>query len=327
MQYPRDRAGYIFAVVLSVCFASSLSAETLRELLDGSHVPTSKWTSLELAERVQGAVGKRGQETWVAYRILDGELSAGPLRAALYNSQNNAVRRQDKLLNEADVCVTSPEELKFVGEFALISTSISPSAGCILVVSKSLSLQQTLYGFAPVEVAPGTVALIESMRHFAPVHPERLQLGELQARTVTELYPPKDDLLRTRFIAENAKHLPDADTCMQENISCDAQQFDEDIEGLNSDRQGHFAFLAIQAATYRPESPTGDEGLSQTVLYIYAKSISGWLFCEQEVPANELDDVRKKLAAGFDQVASRCSPKQKVVPDMSTAGANPFLKP
>ena len=259
--------------------------------------------------------------------MLDGELLVGPLQIALYNSQNGVVRRQEHLIDETNVCLTSPYELKFVGEFTLIDTQISPSAGCILVVSKSLSHKQTLYGFSAVEVAPDIIVLIESMRHFAPVHPERLQLGELRTGTTAELYPPKDDLLRARFIAQYARHLPDAAACMQQNEPCDPQQFDESIEGLTGDRLGRFAFLASQASIHRSEDPVGDQGISQTVLYIYAKSRSDWLFCEQEVPASELEDVKNKLAAGFDQIASRCTPKQKVIPDMSTAGANPFLKP
>ncbi len=97
------------------------------------------------------------------------------------------------------------ESIYLIGEFTLVSTSVSPSAECMFVFNKELRPLQTLFGFGPVEVEPHQIVFIEYMIHFAPVHPERLQLADLLTGKTAELYPHQRRCSSYRLITEHDK--------------------------------------------------------------------------------------------------------------------------
>ena len=298
-------------------------AETLRELLLASHIPVTSFSDSELTGNVNGTTSSRAQITLVVYRALSGEMLSGPVQLVRYDKSSGHVYRRKLQESQEDVCAGSVGDPNFIGEFTLLSTSISPSAECLLVLGKRLELVRTLYGFSPVEVAPETVVLTENMIHFAPVHPERLQIADLRHGTTQELYPPKADALRAQLAREHAKHMPADETCMRMNDPCDPEMFDEDISALQTDGKGRFSFIANQSASHSTEEgKSPDIVASQVVLYVYARSEKGWLYCEQRLPGSD-----EQPNVSFDDAVTRCTPGLPVVPDGSTAVYNPFLKP
>ncbi len=115
--------------------------------------------------------------------------------------------------------------------------------------------------------------------------------------------------------------------CARMNDPCDSRQFDEDIRSLASDGHGRFGFLALQSASHSEvEGQSPKTVVAQTVLYLYASTQDGWRYCERKVDDSEIEALDKELKFHLSNIAASCAPNLSVVPDMSTADDNPFLK-
>lgn len=324
----RQRSSRCLKVIFLLFFlqvtAFSATAEELKELLASGGIPPTSFAPPELVAPVQGYAVEGDGRVVLAYRGLKGELLTGPTKLIRYDQSSGRVLRAELPLPEDDVCSGSVEEMKLVREFALLTVSISPSAACLIVVGDDLKLRKVLYGFNPIEVEPGRVVIIENMIHFAPVHPERLQLADLGSGKTWELYPPKDDLLRAELAAEHAKHMPSQEICTRMNDSCKPGEFDEDIRALGTDGKGRFAFLVPQSASHAVKEGEPPETVaSQAVLYVYQRDGDGWLYCENKVDKSHIEGLSRLLRFNFDSVAKRCQPKLTVIPDTSTMSYNP----
>lgn len=321
-----------FGMLLLLLFAtgSLSSAATLQDLLDQQGVPRDSFSKDELSAAVDGAAKSDDGRVVIAYGQVDrltGSALVGPISVLQFDKASRAVLRKQIPQDQTSHCGGAPGDVSFVDEFILVQTHINPSAGCILALDESLALQKTLYGFAPVRVAPGQIVLIEDMIHFAPVHPERLQLVDLHRWTDSELYPPKGDPTRKNLAAQNAAKMPPQAVCMANNESCDPADFDETIRELASDGQGRFAFVALQEASHAPKEGEDKEPVaSQSVLYVYQRQGAGWRYCQQELPDPEVDAVSQQLRSAFDKVSSRCIPRRVVFPDLKTQKYNPFVR-
>lgn len=316
-----------FAVAALLCAGFNSSAETLKNALSANQIPIAFFSSAELAESINYAAASNESRTILAFLPVKGDTFVGPLRLIRFEKATGVVSQPNLKLDESDACSGSPLSITFVGNYTLLSVHLNPSAGCLLVFDGHFDPPEKLYGFGPIEVAPDQIVLIESMRHFAPTHPERLQLADLRRHITRELYPPQGDALRAQLIAEHARHMPSAQTCMSMNDPCDPANFDEDVRAVATDGHGQFSFLVLQSASHatREEQPP-DTVVSQAVFYQYRQAKDGWLYCEQKISASEADALAKSLEQGFNSVATHCTPHLPVVPDMSTAGSNPFMK-
>lgn len=315
----------IFVALLLISCAAS--AQTLKQLLLSEAIPPNAFQEAELQQEVQAISARQENTLFIAYKQVTRDVLSGPIRLVSYDRASGAVTRRDLELDPTDVCSGSLWGISFIEDFVLISTSISPSAICTHVVDPSLHLRRTLYGFSPELIAPKQIVIIENMIHFAPVHPERLQLNDLGSGATVELYPPKDDALRSQLAAENAKHMPSAQTCARMNDPCDPAIFDEDISAFGTDGRGRFAFIVSQSASHAMKEEEPSETVaSQSVLYVYLRNKSGWLYCQQKLEESEVERLSSAQKLHFEDAVSRCTPNLSVVPDMSTATYNPFLK-
>ena len=299
----------------------SCSGETLKELLVFNYVPLAPFNQSELAEAVQGVGNSNDQQVVLAYRKLSGEVLVGAPQLIRYNEAIGTVLRAEEQVDETSVCSGSIGDIRFIGEFTLLSTEVSPSAECLLILDKDFKVQKTLYGFSPVEVAPNLVVIIENMIHFAPVHQERLQLADLGNGATSELYPMKGDALRAQLISEHMKHIPTRETCARMNDPCNPEKFDEDVRSLGTDGKGRFAFLVLQSASHATTSEKSPVPVtSQAVLYVYKQNSTGWRYCEEKIAdSHQVEALDKSLHSDFDQVVTRCTPTLLVVADISAA--------
>jgi hypothetical protein len=246
-----------------------------------------------------------------------------------YDKKRGVLLKFDEI-DKTNNCYGSIVGVTVADSFTLLSIHLSPSAECVFVLDDQFAQKAVLYGFGPKPVAPNQVLLIEDMIHFAPVHPERLQLVDLKLGTKTELYPPKGDAMRAKLASENAAHMPTQSICMKMNDPCDPKLFDEDIAGIATGTGGRFAIIVNQwagHATVEEQPPV--TAASQSVLYIYARSDRGWEYCESAISGEEA--AKRTQGVGmrswqFDDTAGRCIPNLPVVPDMTTGVMNPFLE-
>lgn len=318
--------GLHVALALLCGMSTAGRGETLKEFLMRNHVPIGSFSRTELMQAVQGLGKSDGQKMVLAYVAIEGGVVSGPARLLKYDASSGTLFSQQTPLKKEDVCSGPIEHIYLFGEVNLVSTGISPSAECLLVLDRALELRKVLYGFGPVEVAPGLVVITENMIHFAPVHPERLQLADLARGATMELYPAQGDALRERLIAAHATQMPPQAVCALMNDPCDPAIFDEEIQQLGTDGEGRFAFVVSQSASHAlaPEQiPV--TFTAQTVLYVYRRGRDGWSYCEEEIPEGQRVPIVNALHSDFDRVARGCATTFAVQPDMSTASFNPFL--
>lgn len=318
-------------IAVAALFACSipLRPETLQEFLNAHGISTRSLSSADLAQVVVPAGFAESPQWSVAAWSLPGTaVGTWPLHLIRVDRESGATVHGDIQIAADDACAGSLVDVQLVGQFTLLSTNISPSAECLLVVDASLRLRHTLYGFGAEEVEPGRIVLIEDMVHFAAVHPERMQLADLATGKTTELYPPKDDALRTQLARRNAAAMPSREVCVRMNDPCEANLFDETIGPLATDHQGRFALVVEQEAEHplrdgEPPKTTAE----QWVVYIYQHRGPRWTWCES--PLTEVEGLalwNRHSNFSFNDVAGHCEPARPLVPDLTSGEMNPFMK-
>lgn len=317
------------AVVALFAFCAALHAETLQDFLSAHGIPTASLSSSELKQViVSGVSAETAALTVAAWSLPGSAVGTWPLHLIRMDRQSGATTAGQIQLSADDVCAGALLDFRVVGDFTLIGTHISPSAGCILVVDASLRLRHTLYGFGAEEVEPGRIVLTEDMVHFAAVHPERLQLADLATGKTTELYPPGDDALRAQLARRNAASMPPPEACASMNDPCRADLFDESIGPLATDRRGRFAMVVEQEAQHRVVNGEPPKATAQQwVLYIYQHRGPSWTWCESPLTDVEGRALWNRHSSfSLDDVAGRCEPTRPLVPDLRTGEMNPFMK-
>lgn len=315
----------LLGLITVLIVALTSPAETLRDVLKSNGVPESAFSRAELDGSVNAAAAAKNNRVLVVYLRLDNNGLIGNPQLVQFKRDSGALVRSGVKPEDEDRCCGSPDGVEFVGDFAILSFHINPSAATMLVLDKDLKLVTTLYGFDVREVVPGQLLFIENMIHFAPVHPERLQLADLRTGKRMELYPPRGDALRAEFAREHAKHMPPPSTCMQMNDPCKPELYDETVEFVDTDRGGNFVFTVHREALHamvigQPPESVG----SETAFYRYAWNGRSWMYCEQKLTA---DQVARYKAQGHHEnlvLENDCTPALPVVADTSNAQFSPF---
>ncbi|MGB7189441.1 MAG: hypothetical protein WBD10_04845 [Acidobacteriaceae bacterium] len=312
-------------LLISALLVTSLPspAKSLKDLLQAERIPLTSFGAAELGSTLrESVVLSNPQQETLAYTLSGSTAESSTMHVLKFDRRISELLKS--AVRETDACSGGLESITAVDNHLLISTSISPSAQCQIVLDKNLMQTETLYGFGPERVGPDQIVLTENMIHFAPVHAERLQFADLRRRVTAELYPPKGDVLRSKLARENARNMPPAKVCQQMNDPCAPELFDESISRIATDGEGRFAFIVNQSANHATapdEAPTTTA--SQNVLYIYSHGNSGWLYCEDGLGDSEAEMLTNSWQ--FGDAEGRCAPKIPVVPDMSTAFMNPFM--
>jgi hypothetical protein len=109
----------------------------------------------------------------------------------------------------------------------LVSTHLSPSAECTMILGSDLRLVSAFSGWEVAEL--GSEIVVErSETHFAPTHPLRLALLDLATGRERDLFPPVNDRFRKQF-QQRLAALRNDDWCRKYNASCDPQQMSTDL--------------------------------------------------------------------------------------------------
>jgi hypothetical protein len=269
---------------------------------------------------VNAASAVKGNRVLVVYLRVDKDnLLTGDPQLIQFSRDSGAVSLSEVKPENADLCCGSPNDVEMIGGYVVLSFHFNPSAATMLVLGEDLKLVTTLYGFDVHEAAPGQLVFIENMIHFAPVHPERLQLADLRSGRRTELYPPKGDAMRSAFAREHARRMPAPSVCAQMNDPCQPELYDEDIEFLDNDRGGNFAFTVHRYAQHAIAKDRPPESVeSAAAIYRYAWNGRVWLYCEQGLPDNTQRNQGGAAAEG------ECTPDLPVKADPSNADFSPF---
>jgi hypothetical protein len=310
--------GFVLAIIALPC-----GSQTLGDELSKAGIPAGKFSSTELAQGVNAASARDGDSAYLAYMRVDANnMFTGLPVLVRFDRSSGEFRRKELDPKDKEICCGSPLDLQFTGHYALISFHDSPSANTVLVTDKTLRLVEVLFGFDIHEIAPDVVIFTEDMVHFAPEHAERKGLVDLAGGSSQELYPPKGDILRTKFAKIHEQHMPSTAECQEANDPCDPETYDESLTFREGLKPGQFQLLVTRTAEHTWVSKDhGQAWPTQFAAYTYGKGKSGWLYCEREDTAARLTKgLDHAMPAAADQA---CEPNLPVEADES-GQENPF---
>ena len=313
-----------FVIGFLIISTLPIQAKTVRDLLAEEHVPLGSFDSTELSKTVGGFILLGGPEDLrIAFEVVERKDDPALVYVLRFSTKTGRIVKSKIQRDKTEICSGTWLGMAEADDYTLLMTHISPSAGCILALDEHLKLSWTLYGFGPTVIARNLVVVRENVTHFAPVHAERLQAYDLSRGTSTELYPPMDDALRAKLTRLNAEHMPAKMTCERMNDPCRPDLFDELVLGLTTGSGTRFAFITQQSVSHATESEqTPVTVAAQSVLYLYAPSERGWMYCQVQISDTEAAQLTKASMSRswrFGDTEGRCTPSLPVMSDTSDA--------
>jgi len=150
------RTRYILIVAILFFGAERASSETLRQVLAAKNLPVAA-TKLENLDKniTSGAELDDESQFLIAYYIDDGTSALNP---PLYlerfdrkqgSWKNATLGKAETRWQDIDVpCLGSVMNISAIGGRYFLDTHINPSAGCVLILSREMKLESTLYGWS-----------------------------------------------------------------------------------------------------------------------------------------------------------------------------------
>jgi len=305
-------------LVLAVVLSSLAGAETLRAVLQSHRVPTGQFSDSDLAQPITSWAASSGEQPFLlAYYTDDGSgLLQAPLHVIRYDPASRDLLETTALFAEALPmnCLGSALSIGEHHGFIHIETHVSPSAGCVLLLSRQLVLRKALSS-GLLGVAGEDRAIVEEGEiHVAAVHPMRIAVYDLRRDRLTEVYPPAEDPYRRQFSRALQAHMPGDDWCRTHNAPCDPRDFDSDLTGhvaVNEAAQVFGFEVRFDAGGFGDEA--GEQVQPLAIAYVYRLRHGRWE--HREFPAERIvslfavetvdELVSRKPQAAFKTPASR----------------------
>jgi len=224
-----------------------------------------------------GAVLDTQKEFVIAYYADDASgLLKAPIHFARYDRTKGVWDFADVTDGSVEglqgACFGSVLSIRVVAGFYVVDTHISPSAGCLLVLSADMKVQAKFFGWYLGHLGDRILVYHRNQVHFAPVHPAEIATFDLQSKKDTVIFPPKpDQQVRLDLIAAlDAFYTSHPDYCQQNNDPCDPEYFDSSLEGeiVTDNREHAVAFVIsyeVQGYGQSKEKPSGPP----KVVYVY----------------------------------------------------------
>lgn len=253
------------AILLSVvlCLATPLRAETLTSLLTAYGVPPAVLPEKDREQPITSfAVSSARGLFLLAYYDDDGSGTLSPpLHVIRYDKQTMHLFRADlqgsptkfhgfdDVMSEIpDICLGSALNIYEKNDLVLVDTHVSPSAGCILILTPDLKFTSALSGWTLGQIGDNIIYEV-GMVHFAPIHAGRLAIYNPRLKQRTLVYPAPADPARAQFSEQLKKYMPARELCTQQNLPCDPTLFSTDIQhAAVNEPDNSFTFDALMTA-------------------------------------------------------------------------------
>jgi len=122
-----------------------------------------------------------------------------------------------------------------------LTTHINPSFGCTLLLDDQLHFHFLING-GVYEVVGDSLVIGESMRHFAPTHPETLTVFNPRTSWVESVYPRRDDPARIAYQAKLRRYIASETECREKNLECDVESMDASVGSVHMVSPTSFTF-------------------------------------------------------------------------------------
>jgi hypothetical protein len=144
-----------------------------------------------------------------------------------------------------DDCLGSVLDISRHGDEYFLNLHFNPSAGCLLILDKDLTVSHTLAGWPVAFFKSGAFAWISDMVHFSDIHAETLFLYDPATGKSQQIYPQKNDPLRDDFSTRLEKAI-NKTQCAENNWACEPDRFATEIDSVEVNDETNA--LAFQAA-------------------------------------------------------------------------------
>jgi hypothetical protein len=279
------RISCLLLVVAGLLYGATRSAQehkqTLREII-AEHGLTAEATSPKNLDKpiTSAAELDDSSQFAISYYIEDG---SNQLKAPLFIERYDRVRAKWQSASlgaphatwqDTDVpCLGSVLSVKPAGSRLLVETHINPSAGCLLILSADLKLEESLYGWHLANIGDDALLYHRSQIHFASVHPAEIALYDFRKKHDVALFPRKpDQAIRRARIAQLQTFYKSHETwCNKWNDPCNAELFDSSLVGEPATNETEHAVAFIISYEQQQLYPDDDQKPSgpKDVLYIY----------------------------------------------------------
>jgi hypothetical protein len=180
----RRRTACILFVSILFFGAERAFSETLRQVLAAKSLPIAAAKLENLDKNItSGAELDDESQFLIAYYIDDGTSALNPplylerLDRKQGSWKSATLGKAETRWQDIDVpCLGSVMNISVIGGRYFLDTHINPSAGCVLILSREMKLEGSLYGWLVGRLGTETVIYHRSQIHFAPVHPAEIAL-------------------------------------------------------------------------------------------------------------------------------------------------------
>ena len=271
----------LVAAVSIVWRGTRASDDTLRHALAAKRLSLDEAKLANLEKKItSGAELDDASQFVIAYYVDDGSgLLKPPISLDRYDRKREAWTSttlhdaQTKLGDMEIDCFGSILSIKAAGARLFLDTHLSPSAGCLLVLSADLKVEAGLYGWMVGRLGEDKLIYHRSQVHFAPVHPAEIALYDLRTKRDVTLFPRKPDspIRRGRTAQLKEFYKGNEEWCNKNDDPCDSENFDSALQGEVATNEAEAAvafqisYEQIQLAQGDVQKPSGPKD----VLYVY----------------------------------------------------------
>jgi hypothetical protein len=253
-------------------------------------VPIQNFAGSELAQPITSYAVSDGDPYLLAYYGDDGSgLLKPPLHVIRYNRTTGSVGRTeirdiDRLSNSSERfdCLGSALRITEVYRRTYIETHLTPSAGCVVVLSPGLSFKTALPGLVLGFLGANCAILGRNEVHFMSVHPLHIDAFDLIQNRSVEVFPPQGDLFREQYSRLIQPRISEK-WCRENNAECDPSNFDTELNGKLSANEAARAF-GFEARF--DADGFGEDAAKQVpprnVAYIFRERAGRWQYREYE---------------------------------------------
>jgi hypothetical protein len=230
-----EKCFYVFLFLF--CGLGSVPAETLQDVLRDANVPTRQFPAPELAAKITSYASSNDDPFLLAY-YLDGGSAAllPPLRVIRYSRAKQDLQRaafrdiKAPFMGDFMNCIGSAMEIREYHDRIFIDTHASPSVGCVIVLSSTLSFKAALSGWVLGLMGTDYAILRQSEIHFMSVHPLHIGVFDVKQNRLIQVFPFEDDPQRRQF-SDSIKPLISEKWCLEFNAECNPDNFNADLKG------------------------------------------------------------------------------------------------
>ena len=280
---PKTSSNRLLAALLTCCSVAAWGqgeGKTLRDELSSQGVLPDAQKLVNLDKIItSGAELNDANQFVIAYYIHN---SSGLLNLPLFIDRydRRAGKWRSASIGEAaakwkglDVgCLGSALRIQSLPDSFTIDTRINPSAGCVLILSRDLKLEHSLYGWVLGNFKDGSIVYHRSQIHFATVHPAEIAVYNPATNKDFTVFPHKPyQEVYLDLVAElDEFYKTHQDYCKQNNDPCDPEYFDSSLVGsvTTDERQHSLAFVIsyeLQGFGQADEKPQGPSN----VVYVF----------------------------------------------------------